>query len=93
MRERLGRRVLGQVQLIGQKIDLTYLPKNYSGRRMWCLSENRSLRIRFIDFFRELMSRAREIQQRWKVGDFSVPYPAGLYPPCMPKLVEPLFAQ
>jgi hypothetical protein len=54
------------------------------------MSENRDLRIRFIQFLKSLFAEARSIRERWKVGDYSLPYPLGLYPPSMPKLAEPL---
>lgn len=88
-RLRARKRVLGSRFLTAQQFNLYYLPKR-SGKRMWCLSEDRETRISFIKFFRDLMERAREIRRRWIVGDFSLPYPLGLYPPSLPKLAEPL---
>ncbi len=93
VRERLGKKVPGRERLLSQPINPSHLPQNYSGRRMWCLSEERSLRKAFIEFLGKLMAEARQVQRRWRIGEFSVPYPPGLYPPCMPKLVEPLLAQ
>ena len=55
---------------------------------MWCLSEKRSVRVQFINFFRRLMEKARGIRQLWLSGDTTVRYPPGLYPPNMPKLAD-----
>ena len=82
-----GRRVFGRDRLIAQVFDTSYRPKR-SGRRMWCLSEKRSVRKGFINFFKALMQRARAVRGRWKLGDVTVPYPPGLYPPSMPKLAN-----
>ena len=57
---------------------------------MWCLSEKRSGRVEFIRFFQALMQKAREVRERWKLGDVAVPYPPGLYSPSMPKLANVL---
>ena len=88
-RVREKKRVLGRERLIAQVLDTTYRPRR-NGRRMWCLSEKRSVRIEFVRYFRELMQRARAVRERWKMGDFTVPYPPGLYPPSMPKLANML---
>jgi REP element-mobilizing transposase RayT len=81
--------VIGRDRLIAQVLDTSYRPKR-TGRRMWCLSEKRSVRVEFIRFFRALMQRARSVRERWKLGDVTVPYPPGLYPPSMPKLANAL---
>jgi REP element-mobilizing transposase RayT len=88
-RERLGKKVMGAEKLRNQCFDTTRLSSR-AGKRMWCMSENRDLRIRFIEFLKSLFAEARSIRERWKVGDYSLPYPLGLYPPSMPKLAEPL---
>ena len=80
-------RVMGRERLISQVFNTTYRSKR-EGRRTSCLSEKRSVRIRFIKFFRELMGKARAVRQRWKMGDVTVPYPPGLYPPSMPRLAN-----
>lgn len=86
-RVRESKRVLGRERLLAQVLDTTYRPRRH-GRRMWCLSEKRSVRGKFIRYFRELMQEARAVRERWKMGDFTVPYPPGLYPPSMPKLAN-----
>ena len=84
-----NKRVMGRERLMKQVLDTTYRPQR-KGRRMWCLSEKRSVRVSFIRFFRELMHKARAVRQKWKAGDVTVPYPPGLYPPSMPKLANVL---
>ncbi len=81
--------VIGARKLCSQPFNLTYQSKR-SGKRMWCLSEKRSLRIQFINFLKNLFYEARLVRKKWAMGDFSTPYPLGLYPPCVPKLAEPL---
>jgi hypothetical protein len=88
-RVREKKRVMGRERLIAQVFDTSYRPKR-SGRRMWCLSEKRSVRLEFIRFFKALMQKARAVRERWKMGDVTVPYPPGLYPPSMPKLANAL---
>jgi hypothetical protein len=88
-RVREKKRVFGRERLIAQVFDTTYRPRR-RGRRMWCLSEKRSVRVEFIRFFKALMQKARAVRERWKLGDVTVPYPPGLYPPSMPKLANVL---
>ena len=88
-RAREKKRVIGRGRLIAQVFDTTYKPKR-TGRRMWCLSEKRRFRVDFIAFFKALMQKARAVREKWKLGDITVPYPPGLYPPSMPKLANAL---
>ncbi len=90
-RKRVGERksVMGRERLVAQVLDTTYIPRR-TGRRMWCLSERRGVRVGFIKFFKALMQTARAVRQRWRLGDFTVPYPPGLSPPSMPKLANVL---
>jgi hypothetical protein len=88
-RVREKKSVFGRERLLAQVFDTSYRPKR-KGRRMWCLSEKRSVRVEFIRFFKALMQKARAVRQKWKLGDVTVPYPPGLYPPSMPKLANAL---
>ncbi len=88
-RVREKKRVFGRERLLAQVFDTTYRPAR-KGRRMWCLSEKRSVRVEFIRFFKALMQKARAVRERWKLGDVTVPYPPGLCPPSMPKLANAL---
>jgi len=81
-------RVIGKSNLQQRKMSLDYKPEKRNGRRMWCLSEKRSLRIKFILQLKELFKQAKEVYNNWHYGDYSVPYPPGLFPPCQPKLME-----
>lgn len=90
-RAREGRPVLGREALMTRVIDLSYRPER-SGRRMACLCEDRSLRSQFIEMLKGLYTLAKEVSERWRRGDISVPFPPGLYPPSFPKLIEPLCA-
>ena len=85
------KRVLGAEALQNQIFNTTRL-SNRAGRKMWCLSESRDHRIRFIMFLKSLIAEARSVRERWRLGDYSLPYPLGLYPPSQPKLAEPLAA-
>ena len=86
-----GKRVVGAERLRHQVFDTTRISRK-EGRKMWCLSEDRELRMQFITFLKNLITRARAVRERWRVGDYSLPYPLGLYPPSQPKLAEPLAA-
>ena len=87
LRTEQKKRVLGREKLNNQVFDLSYRSKR-TGRRMWCLSEKKNVRVAFITFFKKLMQTARAVRQKWKGGEVSVPYPPGLYPPSMPKLAN-----
>ncbi len=87
LRNKVGKGVLGRSRLLQERLNTTYRPDR-SGRRMWCLSEKRSVRTCFIKFFKQLMHNARSIRQRWLTGDLSAKYPPGLYPPSLPKLAN-----
>jgi REP element-mobilizing transposase RayT len=76
---------MGRAKLENQGIDLSYRPKR-SGRKMWCICENKALRRQFINFAKNLCEEANEIYQNILQGDFSELYPAGLFPPRLPYL-------
>jgi hypothetical protein len=81
-RARERKAVFGKEHLITQVLDTTYRPRR-PGRRMCYLSEKRSVRAGFIRFLKALMQKAREVRERWRLGDFTLPYPPGLYHPSM----------
>jgi len=64
-----------------------YRPKKF-GRKMICLAKDIALRVQYIAFFRACSDEARRVYQRWKKGDFSVPFPPGMFAPCMPRLAN-----
>jgi REP element-mobilizing transposase RayT len=86
-REREKKKVMGRERLLTEKIDLTYAPSR-KGKRMWCLSDKRVLRIQFIAAFKKLKREARAVLAQWRMGNTSEKYPPGLYPPSMPKLAN-----
>lgn len=88
-RRQFGKTVMGAPRLLQQTFNLVHRPER-QGRRTICLTEDRSLRKKFLQLFRDLMNRARSVSRAWKLGDFSLPFPSGLYPPSFPKLSEPL---
>jgi len=90
-RQRQHKRVIGREKLIRQELDVTYRPDR-KGRRTWCLSDERSLRIEYIRSFKKLKQEARRVLALWRKGDTSAKYPPGLYPPSMPKLANVLIA-
>ena len=86
-REREGKTVIGQAALQAAHLDLDYVPERH-GKKMWCICDDKDLRIRFIQWAKSLKKQAREVYERWKIGDFSVKYPPGVFPPAIPKLAN-----
>ncbi len=76
---------MGRSKLENQGIDLKYRSKR-TGRKMWCISGNRTLRRQFINYAKIICEEANEIYQKILGGDFSEKYPAGLFPPRLPLL-------
>lgn len=91
LRLRQNKTVMGRERLLNQKLDLSYKPSR-RGRKMWCLSDRRSVRIQFIRAFKMLKQKARGVLALWRAGDTSARYPPGLYPPSMPKLANVIAA-
>ncbi len=78
---------LGAEKLRRQPIDLKYTPKKY-GRKQWCISDDKDLRIAFINWVKAERAKARETYRRWRKGDRSAEYPPGMFPPSFPKLAN-----
>jgi hypothetical protein len=91
LREKGRKTVIGREKLLRQKLDLSYRPSR-SGKKMWGLSERRSIRVRYIRFIKKLRKKAREVLALWRSGDMTAKYPPGLYPPSMPKLANVIAA-
>ena len=68
-------------------IDTPYSPKTF-GRRMWCICSDIPLRKLFITFVKDLREERREVRLAWARGDFSIPFPPGLFPSCPPMLAN-----
>jgi hypothetical protein len=86
-RQRQRKRVIGREKLMQQGLDLTYRPDR-KGKKLWCLSDDRTARIEYIRFLKKLKQEARRVLGLWRMGDTSAKYPPGLYPPSMPKLAN-----
>ena len=86
-RGREGKTVLGAQKLKTQPINLHYTPKKFSPR-MWCIRSDIAFRKTFIEFIKALISEAKEVTSRWRMGDFSLPFPLGLFPPRLPRLAN-----
>lgn len=89
-RLKAGKGVIGYERLVATPVGREFVPER-SGRRMWCICHDRELRRNFIGWVKGLFARARDVLERWRMGDRSVPYPPGLYPPGMPKTAELIF--
>jgi REP element-mobilizing transposase RayT len=76
-----------EYQIRTQPIDTPYSPSTF-GRRMWCVCANIHVRIAFIAFVKQLVLQARDVRRAWARGDFSCPFPPGLFPPCPPILAN-----
>ena len=84
-RKQEGKSIIGGSALSASHLDPDYLP-NRTGKRMWCLCDDKDIRIAYIKWAKEIKKKAREVYQRWKVGDLSVSFPPGVFPPAVPKL-------
>lgn len=82
-------RVIGRQRLVNQVLDLFYRPVR-TGRKMWCICHDKERRKKYIVALKKLSEIATQVFHRWKLADYSVPFPPGFYPPCMPKIVSPL---
>jgi hypothetical protein len=76
-----------EYQMITQPMDTPYSPTTF-GRRMWCICGNIPVRIAFIAFIKQLVLQARDVRLAWAKGDFRLPFPPGLFPPCPPRLAN-----
>lgn len=79
-REKAKKKVIGRERLLRRPIDPYYVPAR-SGQRSWVISHDVERRKAFIEFLKDLIASGREVYLRWNQGDFSLVYPAGLYPP------------
>lgn len=81
-----GHSAFGAKELSTRALETQYLPDR-KGRRTICLGP-KILRKPFIGNVREKQAESKEVQERWKLGDYSRPYPTGLYPPSLPRRIE-----
>jgi REP element-mobilizing transposase RayT len=82
-----GKTVIGAHRLKVQPIDKPYAPQKF-GRRMWCICRDVAIRVAFICSVKELRRQAKLVRKRWLLGDFSLPFPIGLFPPRMARLAN-----
>ena len=82
-KERKGN-VIGTKALMCQSMDKPYTPSKHANKTL-CLCSDLSLRKSFILLCRVLFAMAREVYENWKRGDFSVPFPPGLFAPSLPR--------
>lgn len=64
-----------------------YSPRKF-GKKTICLSFFKDLRIDFINFYKDKVHKAKEVFERWKLGDFSMQFPSGMFAPSLPRLVN-----
>lgn len=82
-----GKRCLGAWRLKSQPMSKPFSPKKFA-RRMWCICRDLTLKLNFIAYIKDLLTKAKEVASLWKHGDTSVPYPLGLFPPRFPRLAN-----
>ncbi|MCB0310891.1 MAG: hypothetical protein KDD42_06640, partial [Bdellovibrionales bacterium] len=87
IREEKKGSVIGARRLMLQPIDTPYYPKK-RGRKMWCICSDVELRKMYIAAVKALVEQAREVYKRWKLGDYSLSYPIGLFAPARPKVAH-----
>ena len=71
-------------RLCRQSITRPYMPKTF-GIRTICLASTADRRRPFIAWVKALVDEAIEVLRLWRLGELSVPYPIGLFPPCLPR--------
>lgn len=86
-RKKENKRVIGAKRLVTAPINPFYRPQR-TGRRMLCICHDKKIRRQFINTVKDLIERAKRVYRLWMLGDFSLKYPPGLYPPSFPKLAN-----
>ena len=82
-----GKKILGAIALRLQEFNKPYTPQKH-GKRMTCISSDIPLRKRFLSSVKELLCEAKKVLNLWRSGDRSVPWPPGLFAPCMPRVAN-----
>ena len=88
LRQIEGRTVIGQAALRAAHLETQYLSKNRDGKKMWCICDDIDLRVRYIQWAKAIKQKARDVYERWKVGDFTLPFPPGVFAPTRPMLAN-----
>jgi REP element-mobilizing transposase RayT len=91
LRKQENKSVPSPSKLQSEGFNLNYI-SNRKGKKTFCISCNKDLRKRFIKSVKYLVEQAKAVYKKWLIGDFSTPYPLGLYPPNLPKQVHLLNA-
>jgi REP element-mobilizing transposase RayT len=92
LRTAAGKQVIGAARLQEQPIGRAFTPER-EGQKMICLASDKELRIPFIQAVKDLIEEGKEVLAEWRRGNFTIPYPLGLYPPSLPKRAEVLALQ
>lgn len=72
--------VAGMKALAEQNPHKHYRPKNF-GKRMWCISTCSDLRFAYIEFFKDLCEKAKEVWYAWTSSFRDLPVPHGMFSP------------
>ena len=88
-REAAGHKVFSRREVVETPIGHPYTPDR-TGKKMLVHCIDPKLRRKTIKWIKGLEALAKEVQERWKLGDYSVPYPEGLFPPNGMRLQEPI---
>ena len=88
-RAELGHTVIGAQRLQSIKIGAHFIPHR-TGRRMRVHCSDPRKRRTVFKAMRRLQRRSRAVLARWRMGDFSVRYPIGMFPPTGIRLAEPI---
>ena len=85
-----GKKVLGAYRLRTQRILKPHTPKK-RGSRIFVHTQHNDVRVEVIQEQREVEALCRSVYERWKRGDFSVPWPPGTFAPPLPVVVNLLY--
>ena len=89
IREEEGKSFLGRKKVVETRVGAQYQPER-EGCKMLTHCEDKEFRVETIGWMKRLIAKGREVQELWRQGDFSVPYPLGLFPPSGGRLAEPI---
>jgi len=86
-RQLTGKKPMGATKLRSQPAFKPHKSKK-QGRKIHVQSRVREIRLAMIKELQAVSDRCRQVYKRWKAGDFSVPWPAGTFPPPLPPLAN-----
>lgn len=89
IREREHISLPSDFEVSSQPIDAPYSSKTF-GKRMWCICGDIPLRVAFISFIKKLRDKARKVRLEWLRGNWTEPFPIGLFPSTQPMLASVL---